>query len=215
MPGGGAWRGLLSERGVAGAWSRERRSTGVRASREYTARVNRRTFLAATHLIPLDCRSWRPLAGALSTARVPSTFDPWVEIHAANLGRTPARSRRLTKRPVLAVIKNNGYGLGVVSSAKVLEAAGVGPWLRRGETAGGARPSRAGHQEAGAADGAGRRARSARSRSSRDIMPMVYTPIGDLLERESRRARAAPFRFTSASTPASAASACRTGRPPR
>ena len=50
---------------------------------------------------------------------------------------------------------------------------------------------------------------------SRDIMPMVYTPIGDVLERESRAARAGRFRFTSAWTPASAASVCRTGRRPR
>ena len=52
----------------------------------------------------------------------------------------------------------------------------------------------AGHQEAGAADGAGRRARPAAARWRADIMPMVYTPIGDLLEREAARlGRAIPI----------------------
>src|SRR5579872_552970 len=51
-----------------------------------------------------------------------SSFDPWVEVHPANL-RHNARevSRRAGGRPILAVIKNNGYGLGVVNVAGVLE----------------------------------------------------------------------------------------------
>ena len=50
-----------------------------------------------------------------------SAFDPWVEIHAANLRHNAAEIARLAKRPVLAVIKNNGYGLGAVNVAKVLD----------------------------------------------------------------------------------------------
>ena len=94
---------------------------------------------------------------------------------------------------MLAVIKNNGYGLGVVNSAQVLEphAPIHGFAVVKLQEALDLRD--AGHQEAGAVDGARRRARSARA-VSRDIMPMVYTPIGDLLERESRRlGRAIPI----------------------
>ena len=62
------------------------------------------------------------LPGRARAAQAPrssgqSSFDPWVEVHTANLRQNAAEVARLTKRPVLAVIKNNGYGLGVTSSA--------------------------------------------------------------------------------------------------
>src|SRR5439155_16834453 len=51
-----------------------------------------------------------------------SSFDPWVEIDAANLRHNVGEiHRRAGGRPILAVIKNNGYGAGVVNVAKVLE----------------------------------------------------------------------------------------------
>ena len=79
--------------------------------------MNRRTFLAA----PLVT-----LLPGISFAQAPrtsgqSSFDPWVEVHTANLRANAAEIARFTKKPVLAVIKNNGYGLGVTSSAKALE----------------------------------------------------------------------------------------------
>ena len=49
----------------------------------------------------------------------------------------------------------------------------------------------------------------------RDIMPMVYTPIGDALARAAAATGTTVSTSTSASTPASAASACRTARPTR
>ena len=48
----------------------------------------------------------------------------------------------------------------------------------------------------------------------RGISPMVYTPIGDALDRAAAAA-GRRCRSTCASTPASAASACRTARPTR
>ena len=51
-----------------------------------------------------------------------SSFDPWVEIDTANFKHNAAEiSRRVSGRPILAVIKNNGYGTGVVNVARALE----------------------------------------------------------------------------------------------
>jgi alanine racemase len=51
-----------------------------------------------------------------------SSFDPWVEIHRENLRHNVLEiSRRAANRPILAVIKNNGYGMGVVNVAQLLE----------------------------------------------------------------------------------------------
>lgn len=48
-------------------------------------------------------------------------FDPWVEVHASALGRNIDTVSRLTGgRPILGVIKNNAYGLGLVEAARVL-----------------------------------------------------------------------------------------------
>jgi alanine racemase len=73
------------------------------------------------------------LAGAVSaidigTARAPqpaaagSAFDPWIEIHAANLAHNVREiARRVGGRPILAVIKNNAYGMGLADAARLLE----------------------------------------------------------------------------------------------
>lgn len=146
--------------------------------------MDRRTFLAAP-LVTL-------LPGIARASQAPnssgqSTFDPWVEVHTANLRANAAEIARLTKRPILAVIKNNGYGLGVTSAAKALE------------------PSAAIHgfavvklQEALDLRAQGIKKpvllmspfddRDLRAIVDNRIMPMVYTPIGDLLDRESQRA---------------------------
>lgn len=51
-----------------------------------------------------------------------SSFDPWVEIHRENLRHNVQEiSRRVAARPILAVIKNNGYGMGVTNVASLLE----------------------------------------------------------------------------------------------
>ena len=181
-----------------------RRSTGVRAWREYTLRVNRRTFLAAP-LIPLIPKL--AFAQGLSPT-VPSTFDPWIEIHAANLRHNAGEVARVTTRPVLAVIKNNGYGLGVVQFGERARAASVRPRLRRGETPRGARLRDAGIKKP---------ILLMAPFDERDLqLAVVARHHADGLHADRRRARArkpaaraAPFRSMSASTPASAASACR------
>jgi alanine racemase len=157
--------------------------------------VNRRTFLAAVST-PVVARlgSLDVGSGQLPPERRrPSSFDPFIEIHSANLRANAAEIAKVAGRPVLAVVKNNGYGLGVHHSAGALE------------------PSPAVHgfavvklQEAlhlrevmikkpillmAPID-----ADDLRIAVSANIMPMVYTPIGDLLQKESERlGRAIPI----------------------
>ena len=49
-------------------------------------------------------------------------FDPWIEVEPAALAHNVGVVSRLTEnRPILAVVKNNGYGLGVTTVAAALE----------------------------------------------------------------------------------------------
>lgn len=49
-------------------------------------------------------------------------FDPWIEVEANALANNVAEVRRLTaNRPILAVIKNNAYGLDLITAAALLE----------------------------------------------------------------------------------------------
>jgi alanine racemase len=157
--------------------------------------VNRRTFFAALSA-PIVARAAAVDARAQQPADPqprPSTYDPWIEIHGANLRANAAAIAKAAGRPVFAVVKNNGYGLGVVNAAQSLE------------------PSPAVHgfavvklQEARDLRARGIKkpillmapidADDLRDAVSAGIMPMVYTPIGDLLEKEAARlGRAIPI----------------------
>ena len=79
--------------------------------------MNRRTFLQSTPALP---------ALGVQVAKRPeparhSSFDPWVEVHAGHLRSNASAVHKLCGVPILAVIKNNGYGAGVVNVARVLE----------------------------------------------------------------------------------------------
>jgi alanine racemase len=79
--------------------------------------MERRTFLKAGAVLPGVGLSW-------SQAPQPalhSSFDPWIEVHAGHLRTNASAVHKLTKVPILAVIKNNGYGAGVVNVARALE----------------------------------------------------------------------------------------------
>jgi len=86
---------------------------------------SRRSFLEAGLAFPVVLTASPSLASAQSTepaASKDSSFDPWVEIHRENLRHNVQEiSRRASSRPILAVIKNNGYGMGVTNVAALLE----------------------------------------------------------------------------------------------
>src|SRR5437899_7278079 len=147
---------------------------------------SRRDFLRAATAAPALSRLSTTAAPIASTLR-DSSFDPWIEISAAALQRNIAAiRRRVDGRPILAVIKNNGYGAGVVNVARILDPldavagfavvklheavtlrdAGVSrPLLLLGPFA----------------------ATELVEIVRRRIMPMVYTPIGDTLDRAAAR----------------------------
>ncbi len=83
--------------------------------------VSRRAFvagLAATPLLTSVPRATHAATTGISADR----FDPWLEIDAAALRSNVAVVSGLAgKRPILAVIKNNAYGLGLTTVASVLD----------------------------------------------------------------------------------------------
>jgi len=138
------------------------------------AMMNRRSFLHTAGAVALT-----PLVQAMRD----SSFDPWLEIEPRHLAQNFNEVTRVAGgRPILAVIKNNGYGLGVVNAARILapltQASGLAVIKL---------------QEAMAIRDAGITApvllmgpfdeRDLAEMHARNIMPMVYTPIGDALER--------------------------------
>jgi len=112
-----------------------------------------------------------------------SAFDPWVEVHATNLRHNIREiHRHAGGRPILAVIKNNGYGMGVAEAARLLEP------MR--EVAGVAVVKL--HEAMIVRDAGVRTAvlligpfdeKNLDAAVARDITPMVYTRIGDVLDR--------------------------------
>jgi len=140
----------------------------------------------------LTAASWN---GSSAPARsVDSSLDPWVEVHADNLRHNIQEiHRRAASRPILAVVKNNGYGMGVVNAAHLLSPL----------------PAVAGFavvklHEAVSLREAGIRKPIVLMGScaeheldeaiARDITPIVYTPLGPVLERIARRRqRAVPL----------------------
>ncbi|HUE88080.1 MAG TPA: alanine racemase [Vicinamibacterales bacterium] len=142
--------------------------------------MERRSFLQSTAAVAL--LPWlQPLRD--------SSFDPWLEIEPRHLAQNVVEvARAAGGRPILAVIKNNGYGLGVVNVARVLaplpQVAGLAVIKL---------------QEALAIRDAGLTGpvllmgpfdeRDLAEMHARDIMPMVYTPVGEALERVTRSAQ--------------------------
>jgi alanine racemase len=149
--------------------------------------VNRRAFLGASASAIAAAATLGPerlAAQPRAKSETPTeAFDPWIEVHAAHLAHNAREIARASgKRPILAVIKNNGYGLGVATVARLLEPLaeisgfavvkldeavtlrdrGIKkPVLLMGPTT--------------TAD--------LETITGKDIMPMVYTPIGAELEK--------------------------------
>ena len=90
--------------------------------------ISRRRFLAAAPLLGVRPGSDQGpngvRAGSESTLTplAGSGFDPWVEVSPQNLRHNVGEiARRADGKPILAVIKNNGYGLGVTNVARALD----------------------------------------------------------------------------------------------
>lgn len=84
-------------------------------------KASRRHFLAVAPTLPVAASA---LGTEISTSPNPlprAASDPWVEVNAANARHNVAEIARLTGRPILAVIKNNGYGAGVEAIARAIE----------------------------------------------------------------------------------------------
>src|SRR6266853_5316074 len=147
---------------------------------------SRRAFLEAGLAFPVVLTASPSLASAQSTesaASKDSSFDPWVEIHRENLRHNVQEiSRRASSHPILAVIKNNGYGMGVTNVAQLLEP----------------QPEIFGfavvkfHEAISLRDGGIRKPilllgpfdeQNLEDAVARGIMPMIYTPLGPALDR--------------------------------
>jgi alanine racemase len=144
--------------------------------------MHRREFLKSGAVIPAAS-----LVQHEEKPRLVSSFDPWVEIHSGNLRHNVSAIRsRVENRPILAVIKNNGYGMGVANAARLLEpeSAILGFAVVK-------------LQEAASLRDAGIRKpilllgpfdeKNLEEAVAREITPMVYTPIGDALDRIAAR----------------------------
>jgi alanine racemase len=92
--------------------------------------ITRRTFLASSLFLRASTAQAQtrlrggtePTGPVPAPRRVAGGLDPYVVIYPSNLEHNVKEiARRAGGRPILAVIKNNGYGLGVENAARFLE----------------------------------------------------------------------------------------------
>jgi alanine racemase len=147
----------------------------------------RRSFLEAGLALPALLGASPSLSAAALTSEATtskdSSFDPWIEIHRENLRHNVQEiSRRAASRPILAVIKNNGYGMGVTNVAQLLES--------QPEIFGFAVVKL--HEAISLRDAGVRKPilllgpfdeQNLEDAVTRNIMPMVYTPLGSALDK--------------------------------
>ena len=153
-------------------------------------RVSRRTLFQSA-LVP-GALAWAPDARAeAQTAARHSSFDPWIEIRPEHVRHNIREvSRLVAGRPILAVIKNNAYGMGLINMARILEseASVTGMAVVRLNEAIELRD--AGITKPillmGPFDDA-----DLKEAVMRDVMPMVYTEVGDALARLATRRQSA------------------------
>ncbi len=150
-------------------------------------RPTRRHYLETALALSLARQASAEPACTASNAPAGSSFDPWIEIHAENLRHNVREvSRRAGGRPILAVIKNNGYGLGVENVARVFgplpEVAGCAV-VKLDEAV---RVADAGFKKPillmGPFD-----EKNAADLAASNILPMVYTPTGPVFDRVAAR----------------------------
>ena len=183
-------QGSARWRGLSGSPAGSRWPLHPRARRVAGMKVSRRTLLRSA-LVP-GTLAWAANARAETQAAIRhSSFDPWIEIRPDHVRHNVREVSRLVEgRPILAVIKNNAYGMGLLNMARILEseAAVIGmAVVKLSEAlelrdAGIAKPVLL----MGPFDDAGLEAAV-----MRDVTPMVYTEVGDALDRLAARRQAA------------------------
>jgi alanine racemase len=145
--------------------------------------VSRRSFLTAGAAAAAVSQGSRVRAATVAD----SAFDPWVEVSAANLRHNVDEvARRVAPRPILAVIKNNGYGLGVANVARLLEPLAAVSGFAVVKLAEALAVREAGVRKPVLLMGPFDEA-ALEEAVARDITLMVYTPIGDVLDRVAQR----------------------------
>lgn len=85
------------------------------------SRVPRRSFLRSTIAAAVAISPAKRLLELPVATQTPQRSDPWVEVIPANLSHNVSTLRRLGGRPILAVVKNHGYGLDYRVVARLLE----------------------------------------------------------------------------------------------
>ena len=151
---------------------------------------SRRRFLESSSLLAVAAAGLgtEPAADDQAAASTRfSSFDPWIDINAANLRHNVAQiSKRVAGRPILAVIKNNAYGMGLVEAARLLAAlepvAGLAVVKMHEAMTLRDQGIRKPILLMGPVDES-----ALEEIAARDIQPMVYTPIGPALDRVSAR----------------------------
>jgi alanine racemase len=153
----------------------------------------RRRFLASASAIAA-LPAVPPAGPPVQSPPPASTFDPWIDVHAANLTHNVREiSRRVTNRPILAVIKNNAYGMELTHAARLLEPMTAIHGFAVVKTHEAIALRDAGVRKPvllmGPVDDA-----ALAEVVAREIMPMVYTPVGPLLDRlATKRQRPIPI----------------------
>ena len=151
-------------------------------------RTTRRAFLGsgpalAAGLGSLGATSPTPAVTVLRD----SSFDPWLEIRADHLRHNVQEiGKRVRRRPILAVVKDNAYGLGVVEVGRILDPQPAVAGLAVIKVDEAIRLRDAGVRKPvllmGTFD-----ERNLEDLAARDIMPMVYQGVGPELDRVSRK----------------------------
>ena len=86
--------------------------------------MNRREFIAAAGAVPALGLPHRPQAASGPPQRQPS--DVWVEVDLDRIGFNLESVRRKARgRKVMAVVKANGYGHGLVELGRYLDSKGI------------------------------------------------------------------------------------------
>ena len=111
-----------------------------------------------------------------------SFFDPWVEVRGDHVRHNLGQVRsRVEGRPILAVLKNNAYGMGITNMARILEREPdvVGLAVVKLEEAIALREARIEKPILlmGPLD-----SRDVLEAAAHNVMPMIYTPVGKTLD---------------------------------